>query len=148
MTAEPVGQPERLFEVHVGRAIEPGGARERLRGNVEAKRSPALRDDREAATVHRDAVSDRDVGNVERAGRNDETQTVALWCNRSHLADGLDNSGKHQVSLCLTRACSLRSSPTRETSCHSRATRSARRASPPGNVATPRAGSPMMHGAR
>jgi hypothetical protein len=96
MTAQTVGEPQRLFEVHPTTGVEAGRAPQRFRGHVEFERSFVERHHGETATADRNAVADRDIGEIQLMGVDAKPYPVSRRLLRNNVACRLDDAGEHQ----------------------------------------------------
>ena len=99
VAAEATGGHQRLFQVDPAAGLETAQAGEAqgLATNVGPEAIAGQFHGGEADPVDGDAVAELDVGKVELAGGDVEAHVAALGREGADLAEGFDDSGKHQL---------------------------------------------------
>src|SRR5712691_8544967 len=95
VAVEPIGKRERLLQVDLSRFVQPGGAAERLAGDIDPEALLSALHHGEARAVNRDAVADLDAAQAESARVDGEAQTALCRLDPADSSDGGYDSGKH-----------------------------------------------------
>ena len=96
MAVDAIAQTHCFFKVDFTESIQPAGLGKTLGAHVNLKRLPFDVDNRHAGTVNSNRVAHAHFFEMKILGRNNrQTNAVAKLFGFTHLADGLNNSGKH-----------------------------------------------------